>query len=126
MAELVDQTTLRITGGMVGMESACRRSQVHGLMRPMRPMRPMRMTLVDRTLRQAINWGLRRCHCSHGARRAVRHSVVQAQALRQQQGKAQRPSAARGQRKLDHRLSVADLSSAAALVAAQWLTQAAL
>ena len=56
MAELVDQTALRITRGMVGMEGACRYRRVRGRIRPMRKI------VVGQAQCRSISLGLHRAH----------------------------------------------------------------
>ena len=107
MAELVHQTTLRVAGVMVGMEDAGRRLLMRGCLQP------MVVVSVDPSRSKASCRALRRCRRPPGTRRTMRHAVVQAQGLRQQQGQAQGPGAAGGQWKVDHELRVAALSSPA-------------
>ena len=109
MAKLVDQSALRITGGMVvkqGTWGGC-------LLRSR--LRPVLMGLVVLAQHLLSNLAMHRSTQRVRAGRAVRHAMVQAQGLRQQHSQAQRPGSAKVQRNMEHPPSVAGLSRATAL-----------
>ena len=109
MAKLVDQSALRITGGMVVMQGTWGGCLLRSRLRP------VLMGFVVLAPHQLSNLAMHRSTKRMLAGRAVGHAVVQAQGLRQQQRQAQRPGSAKVHRNMDHPPSVAGLSMATVL-----------
>ena len=106
MAELVDQAALRVTGGMVVMQGTRGGCLLRG------GLGAVVMGAVVLGQHPDKDFGLRLSAKTLRTGRAMRHAVVQAQGLRQQQSQAERAGSANGHRKMDHLKSVAGLSMA--------------